>query len=276
MELMQVPNAYDDGMGIVDHSHRGPCAFKPSPKCLVDVCRNRHRLQSTKSNDSASLMPALRNAVINANYARAKEHAADIQSLLRATGHETRLMQAKNWLFESAMQAGELKVAELGFTGIRQKTSPQTKVYAEATALLAVCLLRQRRLPDAEPLIAEVLASTSIRDLNRRRRFLAHVTQRFEQESFVEAIRNLDPCKLDFEAIHDEASHLVRTKTDDEIYADIGRALPPEVVAFVRKVDLTTRRQLTVTEIKYLPPSANLEKKSELGKSFFSSLKLVV
>lgn len=84
----------------------------------------------------SALEPALKEAVYAADYARAKQFAADIQSVLRATGHETRLMQSKNWLFEAALNAGELLTAEAGFRGVRAKTVRSTRVHLEATALL--------------------------------------------------------------------------------------------------------------------------------------------
>src|SRR6185312_4389814 len=67
------------------------------------------------------LEPALRKAVRLGDYNSARRITGEIQVVLRASGHETRLMQAKAWLFESAMEAGELDIAESGFVGIRRK-----------------------------------------------------------------------------------------------------------------------------------------------------------
>jgi hypothetical protein len=41
-----------------------------------------------------------------------------IQRLLRPTGHETRLMKAKAWLFEAAMEAGEPQTAEASLSAL--------------------------------------------------------------------------------------------------------------------------------------------------------------
>jgi hypothetical protein len=101
----------------------------PKPPNLSEGQKSRLRI----------LEPALRQAVRSGNFQAAKIHAADIQSLLRPTGHEARLMQAKNWLFEAAMEAGDLQYAEAGFNGVRQRTSPAARVHLEATALLAIC-----------------------------------------------------------------------------------------------------------------------------------------
>jgi hypothetical protein len=48
-------------------------------------------------------------------------------------------MQSKVWLFEAAMEAGNLDIAEAGFVGVRAKCSKGTRLHLEATALLAIC-----------------------------------------------------------------------------------------------------------------------------------------
>ncbi|OIR05487.1 hypothetical protein GALL_122300 [mine drainage metagenome] len=215
-------------------------------------------------------------AVYAADYKLAKIVASDIQELLRATGHETRLMKAKNWLFEAALNANELHMAEAGFRGIRNKTSETTRVHLEATALLIVCLLRQKRLLEAEPLIAKALKSKAIKDPIRRRDFLQSVTSRFQLESYISAIRDLGTESFSAEAVDAEAIEAVRTKSEEELYSQIAAALPREVIEFVYKVDNAARKQLTVTEVLYLPSPTSIEKKVEQGKSFFASLKLVI
>jgi hypothetical protein len=224
----------------------------------------------------SALEPALKAAVYAADYARAKQFAADIQSILRATGHETRLMQSKNWLFEAALNAGEVLTAEAGFRGIRAKTRNTTRVHLEATALLAVCLLRQKRILDAEPLIQEVLGSKSIKDPIRRRHFIESVTSRYRLESYISGIRDHGHETLDPEAIDREAIDALKTRSDEELYLQIATALPREVIEFVYRVDSASRKRLTMAEILYLPSPAAIERKIEQGRSFFASLKLVI
>ena len=67
------------------------------------------------------LEPALRQAVKLGKYERAQLLTHEIQDVLRPTGHETRLMQAKNWLFEAALESGNLEFAISGFQGVRKK-----------------------------------------------------------------------------------------------------------------------------------------------------------
>jgi len=224
----------------------------------------------------SALEPALKAAVYAADYPRAQEFAADIQSILRATGHETRLMQSKNWLFEAALNAGEVHTAEAGFRGIRGKTSKTTRVHLEATALLAVCLLRQKRILDVEPLIQEVPISKSIKNPVRRRHFIESVTLRYRLESYISGIRDHGHEILDPDVIDREAINAVQTRSDDELYLQIATALPREVIEFVYRVDRVSRERLTMVEVLYLPSPAAIERKVEQGKSFFTSLKLVI
>ena len=224
----------------------------------------------------SALEPALKEAVYAADYARAKQFAADIQSVLRATGHETRLMQSKNWLFEAALNAGELLTAEAGFRGVRAKTVRSTRVHLEATALLAVCLLRQRRFADVEPLIEEVLSSKSIKDPEKRRHFIESVTSRFRLESYISGIRDHAHETLDPDAIDRDAIEAVKTRSDEELYLQIASSLPREVIELVYRVDRASRQRLTMVEVLYLPSPAAIERKVEQGRSFFDSLKLVI
>lgn len=224
----------------------------------------------------AVLEPALRAAVYAADYRRAKVFAADIQSLLRATGHETRLMRSKNWLFEAALNAGELNTAELGFRGVRAKTAESTRVHLEATALLVVCLLRQQKVSEAEPLITKVLEGKAIKDADRRRHFIESVAARYQLESYMSSVRDLAHESLNVDEIDAAAIEAVKTKSDDELYTQIASAIPREVIEVVYRVDRAARKQLTMKEVRFLPSPAAIEKKVEHGRSFFASLKLVI
>ncbi|RBA22946.1 hypothetical protein [Herminiimonas fonticola] len=224
----------------------------------------------------AILEPALKAAVRNADYPLAKVCLADIQALLRTTGHETRLMQSKNWLFEAALNAGEIYTAERGFRGVIEKTSPNTKVHLEATAFLVVCLLRQKKISEAEPLIKSVLEGKSIRTQVTRREFIRCVTERYQLEGYISAIQNLGDDVLNSNEIDEKAIEAITNKTEEELYQEIGNALPKEVIDFVFRVDSASRKQLTMVEVLYLPSPMQQAKKTEQGKSFFISLKLVL
>jgi hypothetical protein len=56
----------------------------------------------------------------------------------------------------------------------------------------------------------------------------------------------------------------------------MGKALPPESVAFLLRVDTLAKRGLTRTEILYLPGEAQIMEKAELGRTVFRSFKRVL
>jgi len=170
------------------------------------------------------LEPALRKTVRLKDYEEAKRIALDIQKLLRPSGHETRLMQAKNWLFEAALEAGKGETAIMGFTGVRLKVSKNTRVYLEASALLAVCYLRKNRFDLAKPLMAEVLRNESlIKSPSRRREFRLNVIQRFEEEGALASFRGMFRETFSGEEVQKEAGELVQTASEDDYFERIGK-----------------------------------------------------
>ncbi len=125
-------------------------------------------------------------------------------------------------------------------------------------------------------MIAKVLQGKSIKDAARRRSFIESVTSRYQLESYISAVRDRLHEPLLPDSIDAEAIEAVKTKTEDELYAQIAAALPRDVIEFVFRVDRASREKLTMTEVLYLPAPAMLEKKVEQGRSFFASLKLVI
>jgi hypothetical protein len=222
------------------------------------------------------LEPSLRAATVKGDYESARDYALQIQDILRATGHETRLMQSKIWLFEAAMEAGHMDVAVPGFVGVRKKTSEGSRVHLEATALLAICYLRQKKLAEAEPLVAEVLRSRNIRSESRRRHFVRRMVCRFEEEGLLAALTGHRQEQLNAGEIQDLAAALVRTKNEDEILFELGGSLPPESITFLLKVDSMAKRGLTKKEVLYLPGEAQIMEKAELGRTAFRSFKRVL
>jgi hypothetical protein len=224
-----------------------------------------------------ALEPALRNAARVGDYSTAERITAEIQTLLRPSGHETRLMQAKAWLFEAAMEAGDLETARLGFIGIRKKTQEGTRTYLEATALLAICYLRKDRLDLAAPLIAETLRrEKSIGSEARRRRFIRTIIKRFEEEGALASLKGYGDERLDPVQVQSEAGDMVRTMNEDEVFANLGRSLPKKTVAYLLKIDEFSRGQLLSAEVRYLPLPEELVKHSELGRTVFSSIRRVL
>ncbi|MHB1194852.1 MAG: hypothetical protein ACYC6F_17635 [Longimicrobiales bacterium] len=206
--------------------------------------------------------------------------ALEIQEVLRATGHETRLMQAKNWLFEAAMGAGKISaVAIPGFVGVRKKTRPSTRVYLEATALLAICHLRLNDPDKAEPYIAEALRriDPNITSDKRRAQFRRRVIDVFEAEWVLATLRATQPFEaLDPAQVEDEAGRLVATASEDELMELLGRSVPSEVVERIYRVYDFARTQVPPGEQLYLPSPKDRRRQKEVGKTVYEAARIVV
>jgi hypothetical protein len=235
------------------------------------------KLTDNQKNRLAILEPRLRNAVRLGNYSLAKTITFDIQGVLRQSGHETRLMQAKNWLFEAAMESDNLQIAISGFEGIREKCSHQSRVYLEASSLQAICYIREGKLDEAEPLIAEVLQKSKyIKSDRRRRQFKRRIILRFEEEVTLSALKNTGDDKLDVDEIQNQAGLTVQTKNEDEILNDLGRSLPRKVINDLLRIHAFSGKELPHEERKLLPAPEEIIEEKALGRTVFSSFRRVI
>lgn len=235
------------------------------------------KLSESQRSRLGRLEPELRSAVRSGDYERAKRLLADIQAVLRPSGHETRLMQAKVWLFEAAMESGHLRVAESGLTGIRQRMAPRTRLHLEATALLAICYLRRKDIAKAEPLMAEVLRNDSVISSERKRwQFRVRMISRFEQEGIVAALVGGDPEPLNVDKVQDAAGQMVRTRSEEEILATVGREVPQEVVKVLLRIHEFASRQLPVREQRLLPSAKTVAENVAIGRTITDAMKRVV
>lgn len=224
------------------------------------------------------LEPALRQAVRLGDYGEAKRITSSIQNLLQPTGHVTRLMQAKNWLFEAAMEAGRIQIAISGLTGVIRMTRPTTRVNLEAKALLAICHLRRDDLKAANPLITQVLLSDgNIKSPERRRQFRRRILARFEEEGVLASLRGRGRETIEPSRIQDEAGLLLASNASErELYERIGDAVPKETVEYLLRIDEFAKKQLPPSEVKYLPLPDEITKKNSLGETVFKPLQRVI
>lgn len=226
-----------------------------------------------------NLEPVLRSAARRGDYESAKRVTAEIQAVLRPTGHETRLMKAKNWLFEAALEAGHINsVAIPGFEGVRRKTDPKTRVYLEATALLAICHLRRADFDAAEPYMAESIQKEfNIASPQRRAQFRRRMIDRFEREWVIATLREARQYEaMDPDIVQSQAGRLVASTSDEDIYESVGRSTPPELVERLFRVYDFARNQVPRAEQRYLPSGQERRRQKEVGRTLTSAVKDVV
>jgi len=223
------------------------------------------------------LEPQLKLAVAEKDFETAKRIVADIQDFIRPTGHITRLVQTKNWLFELAIEIGEYDYAERGFIGNRKLINRNTRLYLEATALLAICYLRKNDYEKAKPYIQEVLKNEKVIKSEKTRRDFHHaIISRFDEEAALFSLKVERNEPLDLDEIQKEAGLLLSSNSEDGIYLVLGKSLPKQTKDILFQIDDFSKNQLPSAERKMLPSPKDMIKDETAGKTVFQSLKRVV
>lgn len=208
------------------------------------------------------------------DFDNAKVLATELQSLLRPTGHHMRLFQSKNWLFEAALEAGEIGLAIKGFKGIRASVSQNTRLYLEATALLAICYLRRGDIESAKPHMAEVLGNCDVIKSDFQRRTLKrHLIDRFDEEAVLASLRNCGTDHLTPSDVEAEAGQLIQTQTEDEMFLSMGEMTPEHCVDVLLRIDEFALKQLPKGDFKYLPGPRERTERRQVGRIVFASFK---
>ena len=238
---------------------------------------NTPKLTEEQKEKLSILEPRLRKAADSRNLEKAKETALAIQNVLRPTGHETRLMQTKNILFEVAMETGNSNMAISGFLGVRQKVSKRTRLYLEATALLAICYLRSKDLDMARPYMVEALScEKNITSDVKRSIFKVALAKRFEQEALLASLSVEETEYLDIERIQEEAGELIYSKNEDEILEMLGTYVPDGALDFVKEVRDEAMGLLTYDEKSKLPSPEYFKERKKLGRGVLSAFQSVI
>jgi tetratricopeptide (TPR) repeat protein len=236
-----------------------------------------NKLTEIQKERLARLEPQLKLAVLEKNFENAKRIVSDIQDFLRPSGHITRLVQVKNTLFELAIEIGLYDYAEQGFIGNRKLVNKNTRLYLEATALLAICHLRKSEYEKAKPYIQEVLKNENIIKSEKTRRNFHHgVIERFDEEAALFSLKFERNEKLDIDEIQREAGILLSSSTEDGIYLILGKSLPKQTKDILFQIDDFAKNQLSSAERKMLASPKELVKDEIAGKTVFQSLKRVI
>ncbi|MEH6467123.1 MAG: hypothetical protein V7722_05790 [Porticoccus sp.] len=220
------------------------------------------------------LEPSLQLASARRDFEECKRLTTKIQNLLRPTGHETRLMQSKNWLYETAMEVGKVEYAIRGFVGVRQKASNVTRLYLEATALLAICYIRKSDLDKARPYMVEALrCEKNIKSDRKRSEFKVGLAKRFDEEALLSSIASTVTEDLDVGKIQEDAAKLIQTKHEDEM---LGSNVPEGALDFIERVNTESKNLLTYEEKLRLPSPATFQQKKKLGKGILAAFQTVI
>lgn len=202
----------------------------------------------------------------------------DIQDVLSVTNNNTKIAQYKNWFFELALDVHEYDLAEKGFIGTMNLVNKNTRIYLEATALLAICYLRTKKYDLAKPFIEDVLKNDKvIKSEKSRRLFNKNIIQRFDEEVALYSLKEENRTEtLDYDEIEKEAIFMIQSKNEEEIFENMGKVTPDYTKHLMFEIDNFSKNQLPSAERKLLGSSENLIKDNHAGKMVFSSFKRVI
>ncbi|MEL6109160.1 MAG: hypothetical protein AAFU85_24395 [Planctomycetota bacterium] len=217
----------------------------------------------------------LRAAVGKGALEEAIELTGQIQSLFTNREHH-RLLKAKLWVFEAALDANRLSYAESGFRGVRKLSNSGTRLHLEASALLGVCLLRQQDTPEAKKLFRGVIKSINDISSDRtRRQFQKRLIERIEEECILSELIGAGEARLDVSEMHEQAVLLIRRNSDNEILKLIGNSVPSSGIKLLHDVRDYSIKLLPAPDRKLLPASEEAERPLVVGKKTAAVLKRI-
>ncbi|WP_186009819.1 hypothetical protein [Burkholderia gladioli] len=197
----------------------------------------------------------LEQAVREAESELALEIATEIQALFPNDRGHHRLLQAKLWAYEACVDANRLTYAETGLIGVGKLSSPDTRLYLEASSLLAICQLRLKKVDDSKKLIKEVISKlNNIQSDRTRHQFQKSLIERIEEECIFAELVGTEDLPMNVTEIQEKAVFLLKHSSDDEIFKFIGNSVPVASLNLLNDVRSFSVKQISVTDRKLLPP----------------------
>ncbi len=220
----------------------------------------------------------LQAAVASGYVEKAAETTGRIQTLFgpeRRRHH--RLLRAKLYAFEAALDANRLAYAESGFSGIRKLAGSTTRLHLEATSLLAVTLIRQQKLAEAKRLIQQALTSiNNIKSERTRHQFQKRLITRLEEEAVLAALIGSGTGQLDAKEVHEEAVRLLQANSIEELHRLVGNCIPAAGIRLLQEVRTYSLNQLPVPDRKLLPTSSTAEMPQTLGRRVSAAIQRIL
>ena len=219
----------------------------------------------------------LKKAVRSGDTDRAIEIATKVQGLFPnewRTHH--RLLRAKLWAFESCLDANRISYAQRGFIGIRKLSASNTRLFLEASSLLAVCHLRSKDTSSAKTLIKEVIEKiNNIGSERTKHQFQKRLIERIEEECILTELIGTNDVPMNVDEIEAKAILLIQRSSDVEIFKLIGNSVPTASINLLRDVRTYSLNQLPAPDRKLLPSPEKAEEPKKIGKTTFAIIKRI-
>lgn len=218
----------------------------------------------------------LQQAVREAESEQAVEIATEIQALFPNDRSHQRLLQAKLWAFEACIDANRLTYAESGLIGVRKLANNNTRLYLEASSLLAVCLLRSKKIDESKKLISEVISNiNSIKSDRTRHRFQKILIERIEEECILAELVGTESTPMNSAEIQAKAIFLLQHSSDDEIFKFIGNSVPVASLNLLGEVRSFSVKQISTEDRKLLSPPDKAADPKQIGRTTFALLRRI-
>jgi tetratricopeptide (TPR) repeat protein len=222
------------------------------------------------------LEPKLQRASKYGQFNEADKIIKEIQKLFIHNRDHHRILRAKNWYYQAALEANRIDDAISGFESIRIRAKENTRIYLEATVLLGICYLRKKNIEAAKIYIKEAISSiNNIQSDSRRNQFQKRIVDRVESESIISFLSSKDAIKIESEKLHNEAVKLLQTKSDIEIFSTIGSSVSKDVLHQIEGIKDYSIKLLPPKDQKLLPPAKELENDVTFGKRIAETIKRI-
>ena len=199
----------------------------------------------------------------------------ELKGILYPYHHNARVLENYLKLYEVALESWQIDLAKRGFQFVRDNCNKNTRLYLEATTLLAICHLREQNIFSAEPLIAEVLKNENIIKSEKKKiEFRREIIERFDEEGVLAALAKSFP-ELKSEAeVHSAALEILKQgKSEGDIQEMLGESVPQDVKDFLLKVDQMSKNMLTYEHRLMLPSPKEVIKNKSTGDIIFRGLR---
>lgn len=210
------------------------------------------------------------------DFNKAKKIVFELQNLLKSRGITSRLAKDKNILYEVALEVGKYEFAISGCKGNRQLVSSSSRMYLEATAILAICYIRKGNLDIAKQFYFELINKiNNIKSDSKRREFQKKITLRIEDEIALYLLKNSNP-QLVVEEIHNQAINLIQNCSEEQIYELAGQSIPNSTLELFIENQNQLLKLIPPKDKKALPEPIKQKDIPKLGKRFTSAIKRVI
>lgn len=222
------------------------------------------------------LEPQLRAHVKAADLTAVEATIRRIQGLFINDRDHHRVLRAKNWYYQCLLEHGKTEDAKAGLEAVQQRSKEGTRLYLEATALLAVCYLRLQMIDKAKDALRVVVTRiNTIGSVVRRHQFQERLLMRIDDEIILSQLIGRNEGTLEPEEMQKDAIRLLQTKSPDELYALIGDLLPASTGFLLGDVRDFATLMLPPCDQKALSAPRDTTPKETIGKKTEAALKRI-